>query len=249
MNHREQFHGAGRVLYKGGLCVCLALIGLLLGAPLGVGQSRGATLQQIDAEMRKLEQRMVQINNDFIRIEALRIEASKQAKAGGPDAELQDLSAQTYSLSQGYSQKEYTTIHQRYTQLDQERLRLLNSRPPPSSTAEAIAISVAQQNNLRHNINFLTNLEGQAISMAQICKRSGDNQGYIAWMKKKDGLTAQIAKYQGFLRTCEDYEKATRQDQEKAESNLDVWNNPEVKRAREKTAEDLKGMGKSYYNR
>ena len=69
MNHREQFHGVGRGLYKGGICLCLALIGLLLGAPLGIGQSRGAALQEIEAGLKTVSECWLKLIKDLIMLQ------------------------------------------------------------------------------------------------------------------------------------------------------------------------------------
>ena len=239
MNHREQFHGVGRVLYKGGICLYLALIGLLLGAPLGIGQSRGATLQEIEAGLRNCERMLVEINKGSNYVAAQRVNLAIDVELDGRSAKY-DAQAKKLAMQQEYYQKEEAKWRQYCGQLDQERQRLLAAQPPPSSTADAIARSVAEQNNLRHNINFLMKLEAQSLDMAQVCKPAGDQQGYIAWMKKKDALTAQIVKYQGALRQWENIEKATRQTEGQKE---DLWK--KFEEDRKNTVKDLEGMGKS----
>jgi hypothetical protein len=235
MNHRGQFHGGGRVLYKGGLCLYLSLIGLLLWAPLGLGQSRGAplpgymppptpavttrssgasqgaTIPELEAERRKLGPRLVQLRKEINRLEVETVEASIKARAGGPDAQHQDLVARTAASKQANLQKEADKIGQQYTQLELATNRISAAEPPPSSIDEARARNVANQNTMKHTLNLLMKLEAQALDQAQLFKKLGYTQGYIEWLKKKDALTAQIVKYKDSLDASADYEKTLRQ--------------------------------------
>jgi hypothetical protein len=211
MNHREQFHGVGRVLYKGGLCLCLALIGLLLGAHLGVGPSLGATIPEIEAEMRNLEPRLVQVWTNISRLETIRVAAENRAKAGGPNAETEALSARTALFMQQRSREEAEQIRDRHHQLNQRRELLRAAESQPSSKDEAIARNVALQNNLKHNLNFLMKLEAIALNQAQVYKQAGYSQGYIDGMKNKDALTAQIVEFQQKLQAMEVQEQVLRQ--------------------------------------
>jgi hypothetical protein len=211
MNQREQFHGVGRGLYKGGLYLCLALIGLLLGAPLGVGQSRAATLQEIEAEIKNLNQKLVQLKIDFNNVEALKIDAIKKLKAGDPDADRLKLLIRTDEVIQEDYRKAYAVTNQRRLQLSQQRDNLVAAMHPPATAAEAIAFNVGQQNLLRHNLNLLMKLEAQALGMAQSYQQSGDQERFIAWMREKDALTARIGQFQQKLREFEAQEQALRQ--------------------------------------
>lgn len=245
MNHREQFHGVGRVLYKGGLCLCLALIGLLLGAPLGVGPSLGATIPEIEAEIRKLEQRLVQVRTNIVSFEATRVAAENKAKAGGPNAETEALIARTALLMQQRSREEEEQIRQRFHKLDHRRDLLRAAESLPSSKDEAIARSVAVQNNLKHNINFLMKLEAIALNQAQVYKQAGYSQGYIDEMKNKDALTAQIVKFQQKLQAMEVQEQALRGSGPAPGQETD-WMTPEVRDAMKAIGKGLGNERKSY---
>lgn len=210
MKPRRPSHPVGKGLSTVGLCLCLAFIGLLLGAPLGAGPSWAATLNEIEAEMRQLEQRLVQIEikfNDYKKENDM-LKADMAKGVGGKELkELLDKVHDDYPLR---LQKEAAQIKQRHVQLEQQRQRLL-AQTPPATPAEALARNVAEQNNVRHSLNLFMKLEAQALRLAQDYKKAGDRQGYSDWMKKKDDLTARIVKYQQNLRSLEGQEQALRQ--------------------------------------
>ncbi|NLC71779.1 MAG: hypothetical protein GX751_10530 [Desulfuromonadaceae bacterium] len=70
--------------------------------------------------------------------------------------------------------------------------------------------NILQQNNLKNNINFLTQLSNQARSRAQLARMAGDRGAYNSWANQYNQLQDRIRQFQWQLNNLQGQEQSIR---------------------------------------
>ncbi len=82
-------------------------------------------------------------------------------------------------------------------------------QPAPNYPAQ-LNQNIAQQNNLKNNINFLMKLREQARGKAQLSRTAGDREAYNHWADQYRQLQGRINEFQARLRYLEGEEQNIR---------------------------------------